>query len=398
MRKFLFVFVAIAAMLFAGCSGPIYPGDQCTDDGTCTVKEQYLGGCADCVPDFEAVQDTFSASFYNSQISIYLQQGETYQNTIGGTTYTFQAVAFNADAMEVTLSINEEYETMAEGETSTVNGLEITINDIFITEIEGEYSAAVDFTVNANVIDSKICVKNLHGEYEGNVNLLWQVSGSDGNEYFNEEEDAYFSSSEISGNVNVDIKTGRIDGWSNLNVQDWEEWQCFQKEMAVGPSDTYSVSFTINSYHNVNEQNYDNNYAWLNIQGGIDPSEYLIMGPIGDWNFVEWEYDTYDQEVNGNAYRFLLYQAAYDNNDYAYAAVGVEFSEGDAESFIEDIIGEENLVYTVENVNGNNVYYFAEEDNMYIWVSYDKLVLSNGGEEILFAYLDRYPSTLQSTE
>lgn len=44
-----------------GCTGPIYTGDQCVDDGVCTLTEKYLGNCFDCFPDFEVTEDNFYA-------------------------------------------------------------------------------------------------------------------------------------------------------------------------------------------------------------------------------------------------------------------------------------------------------------------------------------------------
>ena len=319
MKKLILILTILAAFLIAGCSGPGYTGDKCYDNDVCSVKEQYLGNCDDCIPDFEVQEENSNAYLYG------------------------------------------------------------------------------------NVIDANVCVKNLHGEYTGDVILSWVLLNMNGGVATASEETVYFDSQEIQANLNINVGPGTIDGWSNLHIGDQEEWACFYKQFNVGISDEFTVKFEINVDKAVEEQNYNNNFIEMNLKGNLDPSQYLILKDIFDWGYDDWRFNIFDFEMNNNAYEFDAYIAEYSvtSGQDGIALVGVNFDEGTPFDFMMDLIEEEfDGVYATFDMGGNIIYYIPNiSDGFAMWVSNDKFVYtvtegSSWENEITAAYYEKHPSTI----
>jgi len=69
MKKLLLILTILTALLLAGCTGTGYQGDQCINNDVCSVKEEKIGGCNDCVVEIEGFKvisnDVFSDEFYD---------------------------------------------------------------------------------------------------------------------------------------------------------------------------------------------------------------------------------------------------------------------------------------------------------------------------------------------
>ncbi len=103
---------------------------------------------------------TFSSSttndgdlvLYGSQQVVVVNQGESKEVTMDGKTYTIEVKGGNSDKQTAWISVNGESETVSEGEDTEIGGLQLHIDDIFITNVGGE-SVAVKFFIGSQKLE-----------------------------------------------------------------------------------------------------------------------------------------------------------------------------------------------------------------------------------------------------
>ena len=303
-----------------GCTGPIYTGDQCVDDGVCTLTEKYLGDCFDCFPDFEVTEDSFYA---------YL---------------------------------------------------------------------------DGNNLHANVCVRNKVNEYKGEVKVRWTLQDSSGFQHFEEEEYVYFDSDDVWGSFSLNVDPGKIRFNTFLEIGQNEQWSCFRRNFEVDPSHEYRISFHINPYNEVDEQDYFNNRVTIFVEGELDLSEYLILENIGLFRLIYSNFDTFEDYISNTYYKFKSYQAFYMHRDYnsADVMVAADFESGDAYSLLFDVLemfeSEENYYFDETNFN-NAVIYVGENDHVAMWVHGNRLIMLSSENvlenDVFLEYINRFPSEME---
>ena len=58
-KTFFMLGLLVLGLMITGCTGM----GSCNYDGVCSIDEQYVGGCSDCLPDFEVTDDNIYLSY-----------------------------------------------------------------------------------------------------------------------------------------------------------------------------------------------------------------------------------------------------------------------------------------------------------------------------------------------
>ena len=314
--KYILGIMLLLAFL-VGCTDP-FIGDECVDDGVCTLREKYLGNCFDCFPDFEVTEDSFYAH------------------------------------------------------------------------------------LDGNNLHANVCVRNKVNEYKGEVKVRWTLQDSSGYQHFEEEEYVYFDSDDAWGYFSLNVDPGKINFNTFLEIGQNEQWSCFRRNFEVDPSHEYRISFHINPYEEVDEQDYSNNYASILVEGELDLSEYLILETIGRFRLLNYNVDTFDDFFTNTYYKFKVYGAYYrEKNNYVDVTVATNFESGDAHSLLFDTIDffelEQNYQFNLTEFN-NEVVFVGENNHMVMWYHGNRLIMVSSENvlenDVFLEYINRFPSTI----
>lgn len=84
-------------------------------------------------------------TLFGSDVQIFLDLNEPQTLTVDGQTYEVEVVGANSDNQNIVLSVNGQRQTLLEGQTRTINGIEIFVKDVFVTNVPTLNAAATIF-------------------------------------------------------------------------------------------------------------------------------------------------------------------------------------------------------------------------------------------------------------
>ena len=91
---------------------------------------------------FEKISAGDEVVLYGSDVTQLVTMNEPVDIEVDGETYTLNIVGANADSDEVHVSVNGEVKSMSETDTSTINGLKVFVQDVFVSNIGGDSASA----------------------------------------------------------------------------------------------------------------------------------------------------------------------------------------------------------------------------------------------------------------
>jgi hypothetical protein len=94
---------------------------------------------------FKNVADTDDIILYGSKVTQLVTMGTPLEVEADGVTYTIAVVGANADTSSVHLQVDDDVKTSTAGQTKTIGGLKVYVEDVFVSNVGGESASAKVF-------------------------------------------------------------------------------------------------------------------------------------------------------------------------------------------------------------------------------------------------------------
>lgn len=318
-KKILLIILIVGALFLSGCN--LRPM-SCSNDGVCSLDEEIIGTCYDCMPDF-------------------------------------------------------------------------------VVDDEDMY---VSYNPDTHTIDASTCIKNTGGNFEGDIEVGWQVSSQRDYQSDYKTETVYFNGPSAESHAYITVKNHQIIFNNEVRIGKQDQYYCVSKRFEnIQPASQYWIHIQVSS-PDVEEKNVDNNWASTSI-AGVQESypEYLIesnLGNNGEFQYINSRY----MEDDEDGYLLRIYTAFYDSYEVSNAVFD---SPQLAREYLEQALSEtsdiqiiyDGRVYLVEYDEGSNYALFAWTSGSSIIIVYrGDVSISNypiENDPVLLSYILRFPSDSQ---
>jgi hypothetical protein len=320
-KKILLVFLIVGTVFLSACN--LRPM-SCSDDNVCSLDEEVIGTCRDCLPDFV-----------------------------------------------------------------------VTDKDMYVT-----------YDPNKNIIDATTCIKNTGGNFEGEIQVGWQVSSQKDYRSDYTTETLYFNGPSAESHAYLTVKNHQILFNRDVRIGKQDQYYCISKQFDnIQPAPEYWVSIQVSS-PNAEEKDVANNWATTRVVGIRENyPDYLIeenLGNNGEFQYINSAYDDYTED----GYAFGVHSATYGNNfdgsgyNIAYTAENAVFDSSQSAS--------EYLQLVLTQVSYGTIFdgeVFILGDNnipVFLWESGPSLIVVSKGststddytlenDPVMNAYLAKFP-------